>query len=248
MSLEAKIAVVTGGSRGIGRAIALELARQGAQVVINYNQNTAEAGAVAEAIIAAGGQAQIIQADVAVTAEAARLIEGVVKSLGRIDILVNNAGITRDKLLMQMSEGDWDAVLDTNLKGAYNCAKAVMRPMLKQRSGRIINITSVSGLSGSGGQSNYSAAKAGLIGFTKALAREVASRSITVNAVAPGFIETDMTNVLTADLKQKVMNQIPLERFGKPEDIAKAVAFLASDAAAYITGHVLTVDGGLTMM
>lgn len=248
MSLEAKIAVVTGGSRGIGRAIVFELARQGAHVVINYNQNAVEAQAVVEAIVAAGGHAQIVQADVAVTVEAARLIEGVVKNLGRVDILVNNAGITRDKLLMQMSEGDWDAVLDTNLKGAYNCAKAVMRPMLKQRSGRIINITSVSGLSGSGGQSNYSAAKAGLIGFTKALAREVASRSITVNAVAPGFIETDMTNVLAADLKQKVMNQIPLERFGKPEDIAHAVAFLASDAASYITGHVLTVDGGLTMM
>jgi len=248
MSLEAKIAVVTGGSRGIGRAIALELARQGAQVVINYNQNATEAEAVAAAIVAAGGHAQTVQADVAITAEAARLVEGVVKSLGRVDILVNNAGITRDKLLLQMSESDWDVVLDTNLKGAYNCAKAVMRPMLKQRSGRIINITSVSGLSGSGGQSNYSAAKAGLIGFTKALAREVASRSITVNAVAPGFIETDMTNGLAADLKQKVMGQIPLERFGKPEDIANAVAFLASDAAAYITGHVLTVDGGLTMM
>ena len=248
MSLEAKIAVVTGGSRGIGRAIALELARQGAQVVINYNQNATEAEAVAAAIVAAGGHAQTVQVDVAITAEAARLVEGVVKSLGRVDILVNNAGITRDKLLLQMSESDWDVVLDTNLKGAYNCAKAVMRPMLKQRSGRIINITSVSGLSGSGGQSNYSAAKAGLIGFTKALAREVASRSITVNAVAPGFIETDMTNGLAADLKQKVMGQIPLERFGKPEDIANAVAFLASDAAAYITGHVLTVDGGLTMM
>lgn len=247
-SLSGKIVIVTGGSRGIGKAIALKLAEQGANIAINYNKADSEAQAVVEAVKQMGVEAQAIQADVAVTTEAARLIDTVLKSMGRVDILVNNAGVTRDKLLMQMSEADWDTVLDTNLKGAYNCSKAILRPMLKQRGGRIINITSVSGLSGSGGQANYSAAKAGLIGFTKALAREVASRNITVNAVAPGFIETDMTKALADELKQKIMAQIPLERFGKPEDIAEAVAFLASNAATYITGHVLTVDGGLTMM
>lgn len=248
MSLSGKIAVVTGGSRGIGRAVALKLAQAGCKVVINYNQAANEAQSIVQLIQEQGGEAQAIQADVSQTAEAAKLIDTVVKSLGRIDILVNNAGITRDKLLMQMSEGDWDTVLNTNLKGAYNCTKAVMRPMLKQRAGRIINITSISGMMGSGGQANYSAAKAGLIGFTKALAREVASRNITVNAVAPGFIETDMTNSLAEEFKQKAMAQIPLERFGKPEDIAEAVAFLAGDGASYITGHVLTVDGGISMM
>jgi 3-oxoacyl-[acyl-carrier protein] reductase len=247
-SLDNKVAVVTGGSRGIGRAIAVKLAAQGAKVVINYNKGESEAQEVADYIKAQGGEAQIVQADIAITAEAARLVDTVVKSMGRLDILVNNAGITRDKLLLQMNEADWDAVLNTNLKGVYNCSKAVLRTMLKQKAGRVINITSVSGLAGSGGQSNYSAAKAGIIGFTKALAREVASRSITVNAVAPGFIETDMTNVLAPEFKQKILAQIPLERFGKAEDIAEAVAFLAGDAGAYITGHVLTVDGGMTMM
>lgn len=248
MSLSGKIAVVTGGSRGIGRAVSLKLAQMGCKVVINYNQAANEAQAVVQQIQEQGGEAQAIQADVSMNADAAKLIDTVVKSMGRIDILVNNAGVTRDKLLMQMSEADWDTVLDTNLKGAYNCTKAAMRPMLKQRAGRIINITSVSGLMGSGGQANYSAAKAGLIGFTKALAREVASRNITVNAVAPGFIETDMTNALATEFKQKAIAQIPLERFGKPEDVAEAVAFLAGDSASYITGHVLTVDGGISMM
>jgi 3-oxoacyl-[acyl-carrier protein] reductase len=248
MMLEGKIALVTGGSRGIGRAIALLLAERGAKVALNYNRNLEEANAVAAAIESKGGQALVVQGDVSIAAEAQGLVEQTIKTYGRIDILVNNAGITRDTLMMRMSETDWDAVLDTNLKGAYLCAKAVLRPMLKSKGGRIINISSVSGQAGSGGQANYSAAKAGLIGFTKALAREVGSRGITVNAVAPGFIETDMTNALSAEFKQKIQDQIPLERFGKPEDVAEAVAFLASDAANYITGQVLAVNGGMVMM
>ncbi len=248
MSLAGKVAIVTGGSRGIGRAAAVLLAARGAKVVINYNKSAEEANSAVAEIDAAGGIGQAIQADVAIAADAQRLIEETVKAYGRLDILVNNAGITRDTLMMRMSENDWDAVLDTNLKGAYLCAKAALRPMLKAKGGRIINISSVSGQAGSGGQANYSAAKAGLIGFTKALAREVGSRSITVNAVAPGFIATDMTNVLAEEFKQKALAQIPLERFGKPEDIAEAIAFFASDAAAYITGQVLAVDGGMYMM
>jgi 3-oxoacyl-[acyl-carrier protein] reductase len=248
MSLEGKVAIVTGGSRGIGRATALLLAARGAKVVINYNKSPDEANSAIEEIKARGGTALAVQADVSVAAEAQRLVDEAVKQFGRLDILVNNAGITRDTLIMRMSEADWDAVLDTNLKGAYLCAKAAMRPMLKAKGGRIINLSSVSGQAGSGGQANYSAAKAGLIGFTKALAREVGSRSITVNAVAPGFIETDMTNVLADEFKQKALSQIPLERFGKAEEVAEAIAFLASDAAAYITGQVLAVDGGMVMM
>ncbi len=248
MSLTGKVALVTGGSRGIGRACAIRLAQLGATVVVNYNQNLAEAETVVKAIEEAGSSGQALQGDVSIPASAQKLVDDTVKNYKRLDILVNNAGITRDKLLMQMKEEDWDAVLDTNLKGAFLCSKAVVRTMLKQRSGRIINITSISGQAGSGGQTNYSAAKAGLIGFTKALAREVGSRSITVNAVAPGFIETDMTAVLAEELKQKAIAQIPLERFGTPQDVAAAVGFLASDEAAYITGHVLTVDGGMYMM
>ena len=247
MNLEGKVALVTGGSRGIGRAIALLLAERGAKVVINYVRGQDEANAVVAAIESKGGQAHALQGDVSVPAEAQNLVDQTVKTFGKIDILVNNAGITKDTLMMRMSESDWDAVLDTNLKGAYLCAKAALRPMLRSKGGRIINISSVSGQAGSGGQANYSAAKAGLIGFTKALAREVGSRSITVNAVAPGFIETDMTNVLAEEFKKKALEQIPLERFGKPEDVAEAVAFLASDAAGYITGQVLAVNGGMVM-
>lgn len=249
MSLEGKVALVTGASRGIGRAIALTLAARGAKVVVNYNKNAEEAAAVIAAIKEKGGEATAIQADVSQAADAQRLIDETVKTYGKLEILVNNAGITRDTLIMRMSEADWDAVLDTNLKSAYLCSKAAMRPLLKAKSaGRVINMTSISGQAGSGGQANYSAAKAGLIGFTKSLAREVASRGITVNAIAPGFIETDMTQVLAEEFKQKALVQIPLERFGKPEDIAEAVAFLASDAANYITGQVLAVDGGMVMM
>lgn len=247
MQLDGKVALVTGGSRGIGRAIALLLAERGAKVVINYVRGQDEANAVVAAITEKGGQAQALQGDVSVAADAQNLIDATVKTFGKIDILVNNAGITKDTLMMRMSETDWDAVLDTNLKGAYLCAKAVLRPMLKAKGGRIINISSVSGQAGSGGQANYSAAKAGLIGFTKALAREVGSRNITVNAVAPGFIETEMTHGLADEFKKKILEQVPLERFGQPEEVAEAVAFLASDAAAYITGHVLAVNGGMVM-
>ena len=248
MSLENKVAIVTGGSRGIGRATALLLASQGAKVILNYNKNADEANSAVALIESQAGIAKAVQADVSLAADAQRLVDETLKSFGRIDILVNNAGITRDTLMMRMNESDWDAVLDTNLKGAYLCTKAVLRFMLKARAGRIINISSVSGQAGSGGQANYSAAKAGLIGFTKALAREVGSRSITVNAVAPGLIETDMTLGLSDELKSKAMAQIPLERFGKPEDVAHTILFLASDAASYITGQVIGVDGGMVMM
>ncbi len=248
MNLEGKVAIVTGGSRGIGQAIVQLLAERGAKVILNYNRSADEANTLVASIEANNGQALAVQADVSLAVDAQRLIEAAVKKFGRLDILVNNAGITRDQLLMRMSEADWDAVLDTNLKGAYLCTKAALRPLLKAKGGRIINISSISGQAGSGGQANYSAAKAGLIGFTKALAREVASRQITANAVAPGFIDTEMTRVLAEEFRQKALAQIPLERFGQPRDVAEAVAFLASDAAAYITGQVLAVDGGMVMM
>jgi 3-oxoacyl-[acyl-carrier protein] reductase len=249
MKLEGRVAIVTGASRGIGKAIAVALGEAGAKVVINYNKSADEANAVVEAIKSAGGDALAIQADVSQAADATRLVDETVKAYGKLEILVNNAGITRDTLIMRMSEADWDAVLDTNLKSAYLITKAATRHLLKAKSaGRVVNITSISGQAGSGGQANYSAAKAGLIGFTKALAREIASRGVTVNAVAPGFIETDMTAVLADEFKQKALAQIPLERMGKPEDVAQAVVFLASDAAGYITGQVLAVDGGMVMM
>ena len=247
--LQNKVAVVTGGSRGIGRAIALALAAQGARVVVNYRSNAEAAQEVVSQIVGTNGEgaAVAIEADVADPAGAAAVIDAAVKTFGRIDILVNNAGITRDTLIMRMAEADWDAVLDTNLKSAYLVCKAAMRPMLKAKGGRIINIASINGQAGSGGQANYAAAKAGLIGLTKSLAREVASRNITVNAIAPGFIETDMTRGLAEDLKNRAMAQIPLERMGTPDDVAAAAVFLASDEAAYITGHVLNVNGGMYM-
>jgi 3-oxoacyl-[acyl-carrier protein] reductase len=246
-TLEGKVAIVTGSSRGIGRAIALELARQGSKVVVNYQASAGAAEEVVALIRQGGGEAIAIQADVSLAEGAQKLIDATLEAFGTFDILVNNAGITRDTLLMRMSEDDWDAVLNTNLKGAFHCVKAAQRTFLRKRSGRIINISSVSGLVGNAGQANYSAAKAGLIGFTKAMARELGSRGITVNAVAPGFIQTDMTAKLPAEALEAARVQAPLQRLGQPEDVAAAVAFMASDAAAYITGQVLAVDGGLAM-
>lgn len=247
MTLAGKVALVTGGSRGIGRAIALTLAEHGADVAINYAGNTAAAEEVKGAIEGMGRKAILVQGSVADTDGVQAIVNQVVKELGRLDILINNAGITRDGLLMRMKEADWDAVLETNLKGVYNCSKAVMRTMMKQKSGRIVNMASVVGEMGNAGQANYAAAKAGVIGFTKSLAKEVASRGITVNAVAPGFIATDMTSVLTDEQKAEMARTIPLGRVGQPQDVANAVLFLVSEEAAYITGQVLNVDGGMVM-
>jgi 3-oxoacyl-[acyl-carrier protein] reductase len=247
LSLKGRVALVTGASRGIGRAIALELARRNATVAVNYNRSPEAAEGVVSSICSDGGTARSFQADVSQFEAAHNLVKATIDTFGGIDILVNNAGITRDKLIMMMGEEDWDDVIDTNLKSTFNCSKAVLRHMLRKRYGRIINIASVAGQLGNAGQTNYSASKAGQIGFTKALAREVASRSITVNAIAAGYFETDIWATVPAEARQAVLNIIPLGRKGLLEEIAYAVAFLASDQAAYITGHVLNVDGGMSM-
>ncbi len=247
MRFEGKIAIVTGASRGIGRGIAIRLAREGAKVIVNHRASKEQAEEVVRTIREAGGEAYEMQADVSDFQQAQQLINGVKKQFGRIDILVNNAGTTRDTLLLLMKEEDWDLVIKTNLKSTFNCSKAAVRWMVKQRYGRIINITSVIGLSGQAGQTNYAASKAGIIGFTKSLAKELGSRNITVNAVAPGFVPTALTEVLSDEIKQAILESTPLGRFGTPEDIAAAVAFLASDEAGFITGQVLSVDGGAVM-
>ncbi|MGX5609286.1 3-oxoacyl-[acyl-carrier-protein] reductase [Bacillus cereus] len=247
MKLEHKVAIVTGASRGIGKAIALELARNGLDVVINYSGNEEAAKNVAKEVEKLGRKALVIKANVAVVSEVEEMFKETISAFGKVDILVNNAGITRDNLMMRMKEEEWDAVINTNLKGVYNCMKAATRPMMRQKSGRIVNISSVVGILGNPGQVNYVAAKAGVIGITKTMAKELASKGITVNAVAPGFIETDMTDELSEGIREGLLKQIPLNKLGQPEDIAKVVRFLVSEDAQYMTGQTISVDGGMAM-
>lgn len=247
MLLNNSVALVTGGGRGIGRAIALELARAGAKIVVNYAGRADKAEETVQLIQEAGGEGIAVQANVSVSEDVDRLIQTAVNTYGKIDILVNNAGITRDTLLLRMKESDWDEVLDTNLKGVFLCTKAVSKGMMKQRSGSIINISSVVGITGNAGQANYAAAKSGILGFTKSIAKELASRGIRVNAVAPGYISTDMTESLPEEVRKQILGQIPLGRIGVPEEVARTVVFLASPAASYITGQTLSVDGGMAI-
>ena len=244
--LEGKVAIVTGASRGIGRAIAVELAGRGAGITVNYCGSREKAEETAELIREKGRRALLVRADVSDSSQVEEMFRQTAEEFGRIDILVNNAGITRDNLLLRMSEEDFDAVINTNLKGAFLCMKQAAKRMLKQKSGRIINISSISGVAGNAGQANYCAAKAGIIGLTKSAAKELGSKGITVNAIAPGYICTDMTDVLNDTVKEAILTRIPLKRFGSPEDIAYTAAFLASDEAAYITGQVLGTDGGMS--
>ena len=247
MNLKGKNALVTGGSRGIGKAIVLELAREGANVALTYISNEDRAKEVIGEVESYDVKGLAIKADVSKEEEVNNMIEIVNSELGGIDILVNNAGITKDNLLIRMKTEDWDDVINTNLKGVYLCTKAVVRGMMKKRYGKIVNIASVVGISGNAGQGNYSASKAGIIGFTKSIAKELGSRGININGVAPGFVETDMTNVLNEKIKEEMLNQIPLKRFARPEDIADVVVFLCSDKANYITGQIINVDGGMLM-
>lgn len=245
MMLKDSVAIVTGSGRGIGRAIALELAAAGAKVVVNYAGRSDKAEEAVQLIRDLGGESLAVQADVSQAADVDRLVQTTLERFGKIDILINNAGITRDSLLLRMKEADWDAVLATNLKGLFLCTKAVSKGMLKQRSGVIVNISSVVGLAGNVGQANYAAAKAGVIGFSKSIAKEFAPRGIRVNVVAPGYINTDMTETLPEEVRSEILRAVPLGRLGEPEDIAKVVRFLVSPEAAYITGHTLCVDGGM---
>ena len=247
MNLEGRIALVTGASRGIGEAIALRLAKSGAKVAVNYHTGKDAATKVVAAIASSGGEALSIGADVSKEDQAESLIKEVVGRWGTLDILVNNAGVTRDKLLMRMSTEEWDEVINVNLRGAYLCTRFALPLMVRKRSGRIVNMSSVIGVAGNAGQANYAASKAGLIGFTKAIAREVASRSITVNAVAPGYIITSMVDELSEEIQKAILARIPMSRFGTPQDVAEVVAFLCSDAAGYVTGQVIGIDGGLAV-
>lgn len=247
MMLAGKVALVTGASRGIGRAIALDLARNGAHVVVNYAGNVEKANEVVNEIKELGQESFAIKADVSNQEEVTNMIKEVLNRFNQLDILVNNAGVTKDNLIMRMKESEWDDVININLKGVFNCTKAVTRQMMKQRQGRIINVASIVGVSGNAGQANYVAAKAGVIGLTKTTAKELASRNITVNAIAPGFITTDMTDKLEENVKEEMLRQIPLARFGEPEDIAHVVTFLASEKSGYMTGQTLHIDGGMVM-
>ena len=247
MVLENKVALITGASRGIGREVAIEMAKAGADIVINYIGDKALAEEVQAQVQALGRKALILEADVSNLQAIEKMLEQAVAEFSRIDILVNNAGITKDNLLARMKEEDWDAVLNINLKGIFNCTKSTLKNMMKQKYGRIVNVSSVVGVMGNAGQANYAASKAGAIGFTKSIAKEVASRNITVNAVAPGFIETDMTAKLPEKVKEEMSNSIPAKKFGLPADVAKAIIFLASDNASYITGQTLHIDGGMVM-
>lgn len=247
MNVNGKVALVTGASRGIGREIALELAREGANVVVNYSGSEAKANEVVDEIKSMGREALAIQCNVADSDSVQSMVKETISHFGALDILVNNAGITKDNLLMRMKENEWDDVININLKGVFLCTKAVTRQMMKQRSGRIINISSIVGVSGNPGQANYVAAKSGVIGLTKTAARELAPRGITVNAIAPGFISTDMTDQLPEDVRNEMLKQIPLNRFGDPKDIAKVVSFMASESSSYMTGQTLHIDGGMVM-
>lgn len=242
-----RVALVTGGSRGIGRAICIQLAKQGIGLAINYAGNDQLAQETADACQALGVQTLLLKGDVSNAKVCEEMVQQVLDTFGRLDILVNNAGITRDNLALRMSDEEFQQVLDTNLKGAFYCCRAAYRPMMKQRGGRIINVSSIVGLRGNAGQANYAASKAGLIGMSKSLAKELAARNVTVNVVAPGFIQTDMTDVLADKVREALLGSIPMKRLGQPEDVAKAVAFLASEDAAYITGQVLCIDGGMAM-
>ncbi len=248
LSLKDRVAVVTGGSRGIGRAIALEFAARGAAVVVNYHKSPEAANEVVKQIVDAGGKAAAFQADVSNFKQAEDLVKFALETFGDLHILVNNAGITRDTLIMMMSEADWDAVIDTNLKSTFNCSKAAVKHMMRKRYGRIVNIASVAGQMGNPGQANYSASKGGQIALTKSLGRELATRNITVNALAPGFVDTEILDAMSQETLESALKMVPLGRKGKPEEIAYAAAFLASDQAGYITGQVLGVDGGMAMM